>query len=85
MRAAARRAQAEKLDGMLQERGKKIDAVLNFNVPDSLLVRGELRGRVALSLCIRALGCWARARAAPLACVSTTSTRPPPITPRSSA
>ncbi|GBF96883.1 adenylate kinase [Raphidocelis subcapitata] len=30
--------QAEKLDQMLSERGKKIDAVLNFEVPDSLLV-----------------------------------------------
>jgi adenylate kinase family enzyme len=32
---------AEKLDQMLAERGKKIDAVLNFEVPDSLLVGGR--------------------------------------------
>lgn len=36
---------AEKLDQMLKERGKKIDAVLNFDVPDSLLVSSGLLRR----------------------------------------
>lgn len=36
--------QAEKLDELLQKRGIGIDKVLNFDVPDSTLVR-------ALSLC----------------------------------
>ena len=33
-------AQAEKLDGLLAHRGIGIDRVLNFSVPDSVLVRG---------------------------------------------
>lgn len=37
--------QAEKLDQMLAARGKKIDAVLNFDVPDSLLVE-RVTGRL---------------------------------------
>ena len=32
--------QAEKLDGMLQKRGAHIDKVLEFQVPESVLVRG---------------------------------------------
>jgi adenylate kinase family enzyme len=35
-------SQAEKLDEMLEQRHKKIDAVLNFDVPDSLLVGGGI-------------------------------------------
>lgn len=35
--------QAKKLDGMLQERSMKIDHVLNFQVPDELLVRSTVR------------------------------------------
>jgi hypothetical protein len=37
--ASGLRKQAQKLDQMLDARGKKIDAVLNFDVPDGLLVR----------------------------------------------
>jgi adenylate kinase len=37
--------QAEKLDGMLKARGKKVDAVLHFDVPDSLLVE-RVTGRL---------------------------------------
>ncbi|KIZ06860.1 adenylate kinase [Monoraphidium neglectum] len=37
--------QAEKLDEMLEQRHKKIDAVLNFDVPDSLLVE-RITGRL---------------------------------------
>jgi len=36
-------AQAAKLDAMLAAKGQKIDRVLNFKVPDQLLVRGEAR------------------------------------------
>ncbi len=40
--------QAHKLDEMLSRRGQTIDKVLNFNVPDSVLVSRSLqRGRVA--------------------------------------
>jgi adenylate kinase len=37
--------QAEKLDEMLKARGASIDKVLNFNVPDSLLVE-RVTGRL---------------------------------------
>lgn len=37
-------AQAEMLDGMLSKRGVKIDKVLNFNIPDEVLVE-RITGR----------------------------------------
>ena len=33
--------QAEKLDCMLKDKGTEIDHVLDFNVPDSVLVRAD--------------------------------------------
>ncbi len=39
--------QAQKLDGLLEKRGIAIDRVLNFMVPDSVLVR------FSVSACIR--------------------------------
>lgn len=37
--------QAKKLDEMLAARGKKIDSVLNFDVPDEMLVGPRLGAR----------------------------------------
>lgn len=44
-RAPFLRLQAKKLDEMLAKRGQTIDSVLNFQVPDQLLVGGEGRWR----------------------------------------
>jgi adenylate kinase family enzyme len=33
--------QAQKLDDMLEKRSEKVDHVLNFQVPDDVLVRGQ--------------------------------------------
>ena len=41
-------AQAEKLDGLLAHRGIGIDRVLNFSVPDSVLVRFVLLERCCM-------------------------------------
>ena len=45
--------QAKKLDGMLEKKGTEIDKVLDFQVPDSLLVRLLLRAYAFVHFCPR--------------------------------
>lgn len=50
--------QAEKLDRMLAAKGHGIDHVLNFDIPESTLVRGCIQRRVCLCTCVtRMLQC----------------------------